>query len=86
MTHTAEDIAKAHELVNYFLDKDERGYEWLARAARHFAGSDRPHAFDHAVDLVTHPTMQDTPSNRANGYRPYTTPAEMWSRTMRVFS
>lgn len=85
MTHTAKDIQKAHELINFFLDQD-RGFEWLTRAASHFANSDRPYAFDMAIDLIEHPTMQDTPKNRANGYRPYTTPQELWSRTLRVFS
>ena len=73
------------ELVAYFEAQPD-GLKWLARAARRYCDNDGPYPMDYAKAIIEHPTMQDTPRNRANGYRPYTTPSELYHRILRTCS
>jgi hypothetical protein len=79
--------AERLELVSYFENLPYGdGLQWLRQAARRFADCDLKYPMDWAKAIIEHPTMQDTPYNRANGYTPYTTPSELYRRILRASS
>lgn len=71
------------ELVAFF-EGDKA--TWLFRAAHRFADLNTNDPAEAAAAIIAHPTMQDTDSNRRNGYLPYTTPSELFRRICRVCS
>ncbi len=91
--HAAEKrlIQAADHMVRTFREIGEsRGYDgiqWLNRAGQRFCDvRDFTYPLQVARAILEHPTMQDTPRNRANGYTPYTTPEALLSQILRASS
>lgn len=83
----AAGLDKARDLISAWgaFDAD---YTWLRRAARRFANwdGDNNDLLDMAMTIINCPTMQDTDYNRRNGYTPYTSARELYSRILRASS